>query len=64
MKQSRTEQRKDFGAKVRIQLLEGDMDEREEKEQALSKLMVGMLVSLATAATLVAIDIALKALGG
>ena len=70
-RRNRNAQRKDLDINTRMLLAEGDMDDHDvvldelrEELKRFRGVMLGMLVSLATAGILLAINLAIGALGG
>ncbi len=68
---TRVEERRDFDIPVRVALAESDLDRNDQgmahiaaEVKALRNVLVGILVSIATAAVLFAINIAVQAAGG
>ena len=68
---SRAEDRRDFDRDVRVALLESDMDKDDKEKGAIrdelkgmSRVLMGLLVAVATAAILLAANVALQATGG
>ena len=53
----RTEARRGYSDSIRLDLLEGDMDEVAEAVQRIMRLLISTLVSLATAAVLLAANL-------
>lgn len=68
---TRTQERKDFDSDVRTALLESDMDkdDREKRQirdelKSMSKVLTGILVAVATAAIMLAVNVILQGVGG
>ena len=71
MRESRREQREKFTSEVRINLLEFDMDEAERSYKALKadirsmkNMMMGVIISAATASIIGAINLFYQRIGG